>query len=448
MVKIRVLSRNDHDYKKDKATDLSKVHRNFDEKLHPLQRAVELKRAVNAAKLERLFAKPFLCSFETQMDTVGCLASHPTSLAHILCGDYSGELRVWDIGKRTMIAQVPHAHKHWVTGVAFSPDGEAYLSCSLDKTVKMWQTKAEMDPENMKPLATFLSDKPLKCLSHHYSATKFATAGDDLQVWDINRTTPLQTFNWGNEPLTVCSFNKAERNLLVCGMSDRSVCLYDLRVERATQKMTMHMKCNGFSWNPMAPMNFVAANDDNNCYYFDCRKWENPLTIFHGHVGSAMTVDFAPTGQEFVSGSFDKTLRIWPLSGKMARDTYHLKRMQRVMTTLWSLDNNYILSGSDDCNVRLWKANASKPMKPLKAREKRALAYNEKLKDKFAEFPEVYRIRHQRRLPRAIQSKTRVVRKRMSKQKRKVERVVARLPEGAKLPQTNMKKMVVVGKET
>ena len=33
--------------------------------------------------------------------------------------------------------------------------------------------------------------------------------------------------------------------------------------------------------------------------------------------------------------------------------------MQRVVCVQWSLDNKYILSGSDEMNVRVWKAQAS-----------------------------------------------------------------------------------------
>ena len=33
--------------------------------------------------------------------------------------------------------------------------------------------------------------------------------------------------------------------------------------------------------------------------------------------------------------------------------------MQRVVCVRWSLDDKYILSGSDEMNVRVWKAHAS-----------------------------------------------------------------------------------------
>jgi len=44
------------------------------------------------------------------------------------------------------------------------------------------------------------------------------------------------------------------------------------------------------------------------------------------------------------------------------REVYHTKRMQRVVCVKWSLDDRYILSGSDEMNIRLWKANASEKL--------------------------------------------------------------------------------------
>lgn len=44
------------------------------------------------------------------------------------------------------------------------------------------------------------------------------------------------------------------------------------------------------------------------------------------------------------------------------REVYHTKRMQHVICVKWSADSKYILSGSDEMNIRLWKANASEKL--------------------------------------------------------------------------------------
>eukprot|EP00983_Pelagomonas_calceolata_P096305 1158110-Pelagomonas_calceolata.AAC.7 len=118
-----------------------------------------------------------------------------------------------------------------------------------------------------------------------------------------------------------------------------------------------------------------------------------------------MDVDYSPTGREFVAGSYDRSVRIFPHTGTdsnlnltscadplcmtttsrarhlaglshdsflrpcplcpllcpiawpggHSREVYTTKRMQRVFTVRFSGDATYVFSGSDDMNVRVWK---------------------------------------------------------------------------------------------
>jgi len=80
------------------------------------------------------------------------------------------------------------------------------------------------------------------------------------------------------------------------------------------------------------------------------------------HVDAVIDVDYSPTGKEFVSGSYDKTIRIFETDKGHSREVYHTKRMQRLSCIKWSLDNKYIISGSDEMNLRVWKAKASEKL--------------------------------------------------------------------------------------
>jgi len=114
-----------------------------------------------------------------------------------------------------------------------------------------------------------------------------------------------------------------------------------------------------------------------------------------------------------VSGGWDKTVRIWQFKdGKAAQrpEVYHTKRMQRcvkvkylrrsrslrveyrVTSTVYSGDARFVLSGSDEGNVRIWKANASEKLGVVTARERAAIEYRNKLKERWAVDTEVARI--------------------------------------------------------
>lgn len=76
--------------------------------------------------------------------------------------------------------------------------------------------------------------------------------------------------------------------------------------------------------------------------------------------------------------------------------------MQRLTTVAWTMDNKYILSGSDEMNIRIWKAQASEKLGVLKPREKLSLEYNEALKVKYASHPQVSKIKRHRHVPKYI----------------------------------------------
>ena len=66
------------------------------------------------------------------------------------------------------------------------------------------------------------------------------------------------------------------------------------------------------------------------------------------------------------------------------------------------MDAKYILSGSDDGNVRLWRANASDRSTIRTAREKQKLEYDNLLKEQYKHMPEIRRIARHRHLPKPI----------------------------------------------
>lgn len=95
---------------------------------------------------------------------------------------------------------------------------------------------------------------------------------------------------------------------------------------------------------------------------FDTRKLRTPVNVHKGHTEAVIDLDYSPTGREFVSGSYDKSIRIFEVNKGNSRDIYHTKRMQRLSCMAWSLDNKYVLCGSDEMNIRIWKSKASEKL--------------------------------------------------------------------------------------
>jgi hypothetical protein len=66
------------------------LQRNLDSALHPFSKTREYTRAVTAAKMDRMFAKPFVGAIEGHQDGVYCLARDPRRVGVVAGGGGDG----------------------------------------------------------------------------------------------------------------------------------------------------------------------------------------------------------------------------------------------------------------------------------------------------------------------------------------------------------------------
>ncbi|XP_061949862.1 uncharacterized protein LOC133673183 [Populus nigra] len=407
-MKVKVISRSTDEFTRERSQDLQRVFHNFDPNLRTQEKAVEYQRALNAAKLDKIFARPFIGAMDGHIDAVSCMAKNPNYLKGIFSGSMDGDIRLWDIANRRTVCRFP-GHQGAVRGLTASTDGSTLVSCGTDCTVRLWNVPVATIMESgnssacsSEPQAVYMGENAYWAVDHQWSGDLFATAGAQVDIWNHNRSQPVNSFKWGTDSVISVRFNPGEPNLLAASASDRSIMLYDLRVSSPARKLIMRTKTNSISWNPMEPMNFTAANEDCNCYSYDARKFDEAKCVHKDHVSAVMDIDFSPTGREFVTGSYDRTVRIFQYNGGHSREIYHTKRMQRVFCVKFSCDASYVISGSDDTNLRLWKAKASEQLGIILPREQRRHEYNEALKKRYKHLPEVKRIVRHRHLPKPI----------------------------------------------
>ncbi|KAG5553520.1 hypothetical protein RHGRI_011408 [Rhododendron griersonianum] len=395
-MKVKVISRSTDEFTRERSNDLQRVFRNFDPSLRTQEKAVEYVRALNAAKMDKIFARPFVGAMDGHIDSVSCMAKNPNHLKGIFSGSMDGDIRLWDIASSVRLWNVPLA-----TGMESD----------------------DLSDNSAKQLAVYVWKNAFWAVDHQCDGNLFATAGAQVEIWDHNRSQPVNSFEWGKDTVISVRFNPGEPNVLAISASDRSIAIYDLRMSSPTTKT----KTNSISWNPMEPMNFTAfllleildyvwwgltvlllhdivigcsafllafwhANEDCNCYSYDARKLDEAKCVHKDHVSAVMDIDYSPTGREFVTGSYDRTITIFQYNGGHSREIYHTKRMQRVFCVKFSCDGSYVISGSDDTNLRLWKANASEQLGVLLPREPKNHEYREAVKNHYKHLPEVKRI--------------------------------------------------------
>jgi len=435
-MKVKVISRDQSEYERSTKGDIHKMQTNVDPKLHPLEGPREYKRALNAIKLERVFAKPFVGSLDGHRDGVFTMSKHPTKLGWLLSGACDGEVRLWDLSTRTCL-QSTALHRGFVQGICCTPSGDHFISVGQDKTIRIQSLAkyttggggsanpssgggggridvggggsagagagaADDSDDEEEEAVQILSKNFFTGVDHHRRQDMFATSGPVVDLWSMHRSEPLNTFSWGADTVTSVKFNPVEVNVLATTADDRNIALYDCRAATPIRKVIMRMRTNAICWNPMEAFNFTCANEDHNLYTFDMRNLDKAKNVHKDHVSAVLDIDYSPTGKQFVSGAYDRTMRIFEFNGGHSNEIYHTKRMQRIFSVKWSSDAKYVLSGSDEMNIRLWKAKAHEHIGTQSARQSAAQKYNDSLKERFKYHPEVRRIAKHRHVPKEV----------------------------------------------
>jgi WD repeat and SOF domain-containing protein 1 len=392
------------------------------------------------------------------------MAKDPGSLERLASGSGDGVVKVWDLTTQGEVWNT-QGHENMVKGLCWTPERKL-LSCATDKTVKLW------DPYNSSsdapPMATYLGNSAFTSLSHHRDHPSFAAASGVISIYDLSRpsSTPSQTLHWPTSVDTISSvaFNQTETSILASTAIDRSIIMYDLRTSSPVHKTTLRLASNAISWNPMEAFNFAVANEDHNAYIFDMRKMDRALNVLKDHVAAVMDVEFSPTGEELVTASYDRTIRLWNRSTGHSRDIYHTKRMQRyvlllyivilyanlfnsVFTACFTPDSKYVLSGSDDGNVRLWRAKASDRSGIKSARQRTKLEYDQALIKRYSHMPDIRRIKRQRHVPQPIKKAGEIKREELNAIKRREENVRKHTKKSSLAPRRSEREKMILARE-
>ena len=439
MVKIKAICRDSNDYQRKTNTEIEKVYRNTNPKLHPFQKAREYIRALNAVKLDKVFSKPFLFSLNQPTDCIKVMAKNHKSLGEFASGGFDGQVIIWDLPTRRPIFNIKTPH-NMIKGLTYSNNGEDIISCGDDNMIYFYnkvnlfsqktafqtlhstsilENSPDVFPREYRSITSYDANGFIESIDHSFNEKIFATSGENISIWNYERNTPLHKFKSCPDGYLRVKFNYVENNIILGTGYDRTITLFDLRTKNPLKQVTLRNKSACACWNPQEPFNFTVGNEDSNCYTFDMRNLDKIRMIHKDHILAVLDIDYSPTGKEFVTGSFDKTVRIFNNSEGYSRECYHDKRMQKVYSVMYSMDDKYVLSGSDDTNIRVWKAVANDSIKILNKREEDAKNYRKKLIEKYQYMPEIKRIKNQKHLPKYIIKKKKELKIRKDAKKRK-----------------------------
>ncbi|KAI4333924.1 hypothetical protein L6164_018674 [Bauhinia variegata] len=199
-MRVKVLSRSLDEFTRERSNDLQRVFHNYDPSLRSQEKAVEYVRALNAAKTEKIFARPFIRAMDGHIDGISSMAKNPNHLKGIFSGSMDGDIRLWDIASGRTVCQFP-GHQGAVRGLTASTDGRILVSCGTDCTIRLWNVPVATDTGSVdstensaQPVSVYVWKSAFCAADHQWEAELFATAGAQVDIWNHNRSQPINSF--------------------------------------------------------------------------------------------------------------------------------------------------------------------------------------------------------------------------------------------------------------
>lgn len=164
------------------------------------------------------------------------------------------------------------------------------------------------------------------------------------------------------------------KNWIATASDDQQIRIFDAETFSLINEFTAHSDfIRSLTVHPTLPY-LISASDDRKIRVWD---WENEWRMeqeFQEHAHYIMQIAVNPEDPEmFVSGSLDKTLKVWKLGEQESICT--LEGHEKGVNCVEFLTGGRIVSGSDDCSICVWDIQTQKCIETLKNAHKNNVTF-------------------------------------------------------------------------
>jgi WD40 repeat protein len=332
-------------------------------------------------------------------------------------GGKDGTIRIWDvrnIGKRKCL-HILTPHTDWVTGISFTSDGKSLLSVSDDKFIKQsnfasgkveigpsvlgglnWINSMALSIDN-KAVVTCSTDKtvrvwdmpmltesrrlngytnPLWSIAIDPSGSRAACAYDDGDVreWEIASGKLLRILPSESESFELDRHTnhvraiayRADGQRLFSGGDDHNIIVWDDHTSTPVEeKIKLPERIRSLSVSPNG--RYLAVGNTSSSVNFVDTYFPKLTRTLSGHFDSVSAVAFNHSGTLLATGSYDATIRLWnidqivdqPASSSFQTPSLELRHTYKVRAVVFGHDDKWIAAGGYDGRLIVWQLDGN-----------------------------------------------------------------------------------------
>ncbi len=280
-------------------------------------------------------------------DRVISVAYSP-KIDQIASGSWDNTVRLWS-AKTGQPGHILRGHTNKIASVAYSLKGNQIASCSWDNTVRLWSL------ETGQSIGTLSGHTHrVWSLSYSPSGARLASCSEDnsVRLWCVQTRETVRILS-GHTDLVLCVTYAPQCDQIASGSRDNTVRLWSVETGRTIRILRGHTALvRKVAYSPQGDQIASCSDDDT------VRLWSRgqPGLILRGQTGTVYDLAYSPQGDQIASCSQDKTVRLWNV--RTGECQVVIKQLNEESTNIaWraTADRNYLITGSEDFSVRLWK---------------------------------------------------------------------------------------------
>jgi hypothetical protein len=218
-------------------------------------------------------------------------------------------VRLWRVTDGSCVRELA-GHAAAVAAVAFSPDGATLATGSFDNSIKLWRVSDGAVLWTLTGHADFVNS-----VAFSPDGKMLASGGDDraIRLWRVSDGAQLRALTGHQDYVSCVAFSPDGQRLASGGGSqDKTLRLW--RVSDGTLQQSWKASANAVTSVAFSPDGVTVAagagRSDNSVGLWQVGQ-DAPLRKLTGHLGPVLSVAVSSDGTKLVTGSIDKTVRLW-----------------------------------------------------------------------------------------------------------------------------------------
>lgn len=275
-------------------------------------------------------------------------------------------VKIWDRESRSLIHTL--RHPIGVTYLAFSNDSFMLATACYDEKVRIWKM-----PEGLLMKEFTGHKKTVWSVCFSPDSKLLASSGEDatIKLWDVQSGQLLKTLTGHSLTIWDIKFTK-DGKYLVSGSYDRTLKIWNVESEKMVADLKDHSDAIvAIAMSPDGKL-MASTSDDKTIKIWNTASWSLIRTLKTPEHNQA--ADFSPDSKWLLTGGRDKpsagellqnffgdshynkgvSMRLWDVqSGELLQTFSH--HANDVNDVAFSPDGKWIVSGSSDRTIELWK---------------------------------------------------------------------------------------------